>query len=162
MSRPLSVFDQLLAGTPFRGLVLKGQPGYCAYIGVPESHWLADMEGLQFACHWGVTFRGPGGDGIRPEGWYWYGWDYQHAGDFLEFPEELLAAAPEIAALIEGLNKGKKKWTQEEIEHDLIDAAVSLLEALSAAQTHAQSLLSAGVRSSPGPNADSTQKGDNP
>lgn len=100
MSRPLSVFDQLLAGTPFRGLVLKGQPGYCAYIGVPESHWLADMEGLQFACHWGVTFRGPGGDGIRPEGWYWYGWDYQHAGDFLEFPEELLAAAPEIAALI--------------------------------------------------------------
>ena len=153
---PVRVFDHQLAGTPFRGLVLKGQSGYCAYIGVPESHWLADMEGFQFACHWGITFRGAGGDSIRPERWYWYGWDYQHAGDFLEFPEELLREAPEIAALIDGLNEGRKKWTQEEIEHDLIDAAVSLLEALSAAQSHAQNLLATGVRSSSAPNADLT------
>lgn len=123
-------FDRQLAGTPFRGLILHGFAGYCAYIGVPQDHWLADMEELEFDCHYGITFRGAGGDGIRPEGWYWYGWDYQHFCDKRTFPAEFLEAVPEE---LKAHLTGGKEWTVAEIEHDIMDAAVALLEALQVA-----------------------------
>ena len=123
-------FDSQLVGTPFRGLILQGFAGYCAYIGVPQEHWLADMEELEFVCHYGITFRGPGGDGIRPEGWYWYGWDYQHSGDKRFFPAEFLEVVPEE---LKAHLTGGKEWTVAEIEQDIMDAAMALLDALQAA-----------------------------
>lgn len=139
-------FDQLLTGTPFRGLVIKGFAGFCAYIGVPKDHCLADMEGLEFDCHRGITFRGPGGDGIRPEGWYWYGWDYQHAGDHIALPENSLdEIPPELASVIQSLHGGKK-WTIPEIEQDLIDAAVELMGVLGATQIATDNILGAAMK----------------
>jgi len=58
--------DFLLADTPFRGLILRTEFCLCAYIGVPEFHWMANMEELDFPCHRGLTFNAPGGDGLRP------------------------------------------------------------------------------------------------
>ncbi len=130
--------DFLLTGTPFRGLILQAEFALCAYVGVPEDHWLADMEGLEFDCHWGVTFRGAGGDGIRPAGWYWYGWDYAHAGDFVQVPPELLEHFK--AHGLKPPFQGGKKWTLEEVEHDIVDAAVELQAAMDRATNAAQAV----------------------
>lgn len=86
--------DFLLPGTPFRGLVLRSEFCWCAYVGVPESHWMADMHELDFQCHRGITFNAPGGDGVRPAGWHWYGWDYGHAGDRLLLSDAIKKALP--------------------------------------------------------------------
>lgn len=108
----------------------------CAYIGVPEDHWLADMDALHFDCHWGVTFNGPGGDSIRPAGWYWYGWDYAHYGDQLRIPDEIQAIFKENG-LVSPFSQGKR-WTLEELEHDIIDVAVNLRQALLGAEQVAE------------------------
>ena len=121
--------DCLLGGTPFRGLIVQNEFALCAYLGVPRDHWLADMESLEFDCHWGVTFRGEGGDGIRPENWFWYGWDYAHAGDYIGLP-------PEIEEYVEKSMPNRKKgkrWRLAEVEHDLIDAALNLKASIDAA-----------------------------
>lgn len=122
--------DFLLADTPFRGLILRTEFCLCAYIGVPESHWMANMEELDFPCHRGLTFNAPGGDGLRPAGWYWYGWDYGHAGDRLQLPEALMSVMDDA---MKNFFLGGKAWTAEEVELDLIDAAIALKAALSAA-----------------------------
>lgn len=127
-----TLFDSLLPGTPFRGLILRGI-SFAAYVGVPTDHCLADMDSLKFKCHRGITFRGPG-DGIRPEGWYWYGWDYMHAGDAFDMPGlDLLPPEAQSLFLSGSFGKGRQ-WTLGEVEQDLIDAAVELMEQLSVAQ----------------------------
>ncbi len=131
--------DFLLPGTPFRGLILRSEYCPCAYIGVPQSHWLADMESLEFRCHFGVTFNGPGGDSQRPAGWYWYGWDYGHFTDFLDLPAEVKAHFEETGLPIP-FSTGKR-WTVEEIEHDIVDVAVGLLESLEQAERQAGQVL---------------------
>lgn len=125
-----TILDIPLAGTPFRGLVLDGDFFPLAYVGVPQSHFLADMENLQFPCHWGITFRGLGGDGLRPAGYFWYRWDYGHSGDRITLPPELMALLPPA---LSSFSQGKA-WTVEEIEHDLIDVAVGLQEACAKAK----------------------------
>lgn len=135
--------DFLLTGTPFRGLILRSEFALCAYIGVPQDHWLADMDSLEFDCHWGVTFNGEGGDGIRPAGWYWYGWDYAHAGDFLEMPPELLEHLQDHG-ISPPWQRGKK-WTVEEVEHDIVDSAVELQAALDETMQKAR-VATAGLR----------------
>jgi hypothetical protein len=137
MSLEQPIYDQVLAGTPLRALVINGFAGYCGYIGVPEEHCLADMDGLTFQCHGDITFRGHGDGDLRPEGWYWYGWDYQHLGcDKLNYQDggvqELLP--PELAKLLEQANRGTKEWTVPEIEQDLMDVAMELWDALKVAE----------------------------
>lgn len=142
----MALVDRLLAGTPFRGLVIQGFRGYCAYIGVPRDHWLADMDGLVFNCYGEITFRGPGDGCVRPEGWYWYGWDYQHLCDKSEFPNvKLDELPPELAGMLEAAfgNGNGKTWTLPEVEQDLIDAAISLLEVMDAAQAEANDVAQA-------------------
>ena len=94
----------------------------CAYLGVPQSHWLANMDTLEFDCHWGLTFRGTSSH-AELAGFYWFGWDYGHAGDLLTDPGQKPGAA---------LRHGKR-WTAEEIEHDIVDVAVALQDSLSRA-----------------------------
>lgn len=137
------VYDKLIAGTPFRGLILRSMTHFCAYIGVPEDSWLADMEHLDFQCHRGVNFRRPG-DGVhRPKGFFWYGWDYGHAGDEMTFPPEVMDVMP--AEFADLLPKGKK-WTVEEIEQDIFDAAMDLTESMKSAEELASRL---GIGSTP-------------
>lgn len=67
-----------------RFIILRGPPSLCAYIGIPLEHPLAgqDYDDLPIDCHGGLTFSGSGNDDVyRPEGFWWYGWDYGHAGD---------------------------------------------------------------------------------
>ncbi|WP_155293379.1 hypothetical protein, partial [Comamonas testosteroni] len=117
----MALFDKLLKGTPFRGLVIDGFDGYCAYLGVPEDHWVAHMESLEFDCHGNITHRGCGDGDYRPAGWYWYGWDYQHLSDKPLRPSEDMP--PEMIRMLEKHPSPGKNWTVEEIEHELIDSA---------------------------------------
>ena len=67
-----------------RLLVLRGPCSVNAYLGVPLSHPLAgfDYDDLPLDVHGGLTFSSEGGGNSGfPEGWFWYGWDYAHAGD---------------------------------------------------------------------------------
>ena len=66
-----------------RFIIMRGPVSLCAYIGVPDGHPLAGFEydDVPIDCHGGLTFSG-GGDGYRPKGFWWYGWDYAHFGDY--------------------------------------------------------------------------------
>lgn len=145
-NRPLPKvhLDYLLAGTPFRGLVLQNDICICAYLGVPETHWLANMAELEFDCHFGVTFSGPGDGQVRPAGWYWYGWDYAHFTDYIGIPPELSAQLSEDIPeeLRSFLSRPGKKWSIAEVEQDLLDAAMDLKVSLE----RAQDLASASLR----------------
>ena len=125
--------DFLLPDTPFRGLILRGPYCLLAYIGVPQSHWLSDMEALQFECHHSVTFNGPGDGEMRPAGWHWYGWDYGHAGDFVEMPAGFADLVAEVGLDPAHLLSGKR-WTIEEVELDIIDVAIRLQASLEKAE----------------------------
>jgi hypothetical protein len=120
----MALFDKSLHGTPFRG-----------YLGVPEDHWIADMDALEFECHGGITFRGLGDDDHRPVGWYWFGWDYQHLSDKPVLPTEGMPS--ELVSMLEKHFSPGKNWTVEEIEHELIDAAIALLAILEEVKTSA-------------------------
>ena len=140
-------FDQLLAGTPFRGLVLRGVVGFSAYIGVPHDHCASDMETLEFECHRGITFRGPGDGEIRAEGWYWYGWDYADFAASIPFDEAFLNnLPPEMESLRASLKKGGKEWTLAEIEQDLIDSAVDLMGILDATKIATDDVVGAAIK----------------
>lgn len=63
-----------------RMLVRRGGASLTAYIGVPESHPLADFnyDDLPVEVHGGLTFGSTFKD---VPGWFFYGWDYAHLGD---------------------------------------------------------------------------------
>lgn len=147
MTDPTILRDFLIAGTPLRGLIVRGPFSLCAYLGVPRDHWMARMEELDFPCHWGVTFSAEGEGGLRPLDWYWYGWDYGHAGDALELPPELEALMP---AELRPSQRGKR-WTVDEVEHEVIDAALALHEQMQ--QACAQAELTLACKDTFGPKA---------
>jgi hypothetical protein len=120
------LWDFELAGTVLRGLVTRGPFSLLAYIGVPREHWLAEMEELELSCHFGITFRGAGGDGgALPANWFWYGWDYAH------FSDQLLPAPGFAVGRAIG---GSKAWTVAEVVEDILDTAVVLLDSLRSAE----------------------------
>ena len=75
------LYDEYDEGLRF--IVMRGPPALCGYVGVPESHPLAghSYDDLPVEAHGGLTF-GQKGDGRWPEGYFWYGWDYAHSGDY--------------------------------------------------------------------------------
>ena len=72
-----------------RFIILRGPSALCAYVGVPLSHPLASFhyDDIPLECHGGLTFSGEG-DKWRPKDFYWYGWDYGHAGDWCFFDKQ--------------------------------------------------------------------------
>jgi hypothetical protein len=154
--------DFLIPGTPLRGLILHSGFCLCAYLGVPKDHWVADMEGLSFECHRGITFRGEGSDiegsdtvgsqpgAERPRGWFWYGWDYAHAGDAIlplddpRLPESLRETIREIGSL---MPRGKR-WSVEEVALDVIDAALNLNDQLERTRFEAEQTIKTIARAS--------------
>lgn len=143
MNRREPVYDKLLVGTPFRALVVNGFAGYCAYIGVPQDHCLSNMDSVEFACHGEITFRGFGDGDLRPEGWYWFGWDYQQPGDKLTPPMGFIGSLPpELERMVERERRsGQKEWSIPEIEQDLLDAAMELWSALKEAEKAAANVV---------------------
>ena len=65
-----------------RYLIMRGPASLTAYLGIPLDHPLAkvDYNDINLSVHWGLTF-GSDGNGYRPEGIYWIGWDYAHCDD---------------------------------------------------------------------------------
>jgi len=97
-----------------RFIVMRGPFALCGYVGIPSEHPLAghDYDNIPVEAHGGLTF-GAEGDGLRPKGFYWYGWDYGHAGDYCfhddTFPTELRI-------------ESDKKWLLEDVIEDSWDA----------------------------------------
>ena len=101
-------------GTPFvrRALVVEGPMSLTAYVGVPIEHPLADQnyDDVPLDVHGGLTHGAPGDQVHRPLGWYWYGWDYAHAGDLTK-----------LSAWY-GRDLGEHDWTIREVAAHTIDA----------------------------------------
>lgn len=57
----------------------------CAYVGVPSSDVLAGAgyEDVPIACHGGLTYSYEGDDQYLEKGFFWFGWDYAHLGDYV-------------------------------------------------------------------------------
>jgi hypothetical protein len=81
----------------------------CAYVGVPPNHpyYNEDEHDINVVCHGGFTY---GSYTRKTDPWpdydlKWFGWDYSHNADYFE-------GIPE--------HDGKKKWTVEEIEAEVM------------------------------------------
>lgn len=136
--------DFPIAGTPLRGLILQGPFALCAYLGVPKDHWLAEMQSVRFKCHFGVTFSDYGDGELRPADWFWYGWDYAHHTDRWVLPEEAPEELKQLAERIHAFApkpRSQKAWTLEEVECDVIDAAMDLHEQLITARQKSEQAL---------------------
>lgn len=100
------VFDEGL-----RFIVMRGPASWCGYVGVPKEHPLAGFgyDDISFIeAHGGLTFAS-GGQKEWPEGYYWYGWDYAHAGDKTSFRNEWRGVLD---------SDDDKDWTVEEVIKD--------------------------------------------
>jgi hypothetical protein len=84
-----------------------------AYIGIEENHPLAgfDYEEIPIDVHGGFTFSRKGDGEYLPKGYWWYGWDYAHSGDFSGYYE-----ADSYLA------KNSKKYTIDDIKNDVWSA----------------------------------------
>lgn len=100
---------------PLEGLIMRGGASLCAYIGFPLWHPLANMsyDDIPLEVHGGLTFADKG-HGQWPEGKYWIGWDYAHAGDKCFYDLDWHHAA------IPGFNE--KEWLVEEVAAELKEA----------------------------------------
>lgn len=99
------VYDVFDEGARF--IVMRGPFHWCGYIGIPQDHPLAGLsyDDLSFvSAHGGLTYASQGGE-HWPKGYYWYGWDYGHAGDVSHY---------------EGgqIGRGEKDWTVQEVIED--------------------------------------------
>lgn len=98
-----------------RCLIMRGPAALCVYLGVSSSHPLAghEYDDLPINCHGGLTFAGEGDDTYRPSGFYWYGWDYGHAGDRSFYDLKL----PEALRM-----RDEKEWLVADVESDMWEA----------------------------------------
>lgn len=98
-----------------RCLIMRGPIGLCAYIGVPEGHPLAgfDYDDLPLSCHGGLTFSSMGDGHYRPKGFYWYGWDYSHSGDYAFYYDK--EPLKELGAH----HQDDRKWLPHEVEQEI-------------------------------------------
>ena len=73
-------YDGTLEG--IRYLVLRGPVSINAYLGIPDNHPMAgmDYDDIDLDVHGGLTFSKIGDGETWPKGYYWFGWDYAHAG----------------------------------------------------------------------------------
>jgi len=97
----------------------------CAYVGIPINHPLAGLHygDLSFiTCHGGFTFSEKGDGEYLPKGYWWYGWDYAHAGDYLGYYSN-------IGEIIK--EKWAKKWTTKEIYSEALAVAWDMKKLMS-------------------------------
>ena len=101
-----------------RFLIIRGPFNLCAYVGVPETHPLANhnYDNLPVECHGGLTFAELGGQKgeIWPKGFFWYGWDYGHCDDY---SVRLYHDDPAFADLA-AMREKHKKWTVADVDKD--------------------------------------------
>lgn len=99
-----------------RFIILRGPASLCAYVGIPAAHPLAghSYDWLPVEAHGGLTYANEGGGekGYLPAGFFWYGWDYGHCGDYAVYNDKY----PEIK--LSAMERSEKKWTPAEVEAD--------------------------------------------
>lgn len=95
-----------------RFIIMRGPRALCAYVGIPLDHPLAGhyCEAVCVSAHGGLTFSSEGSGKYHPSGFYWYGWDYAHCGDYCFYYD------PVPSQLRSRL--GDKKWLVEDVEED--------------------------------------------
>lgn len=98
----------------FRLIIIRGPAGWCCYIGVPLNSPLAELSYESdpvsgFECHGGLTFSAPGEGDLRPVGWWYFGWDYSHGGDWTAYSDEIRMLP---------FNNGRK-WKFCEVKHGI-------------------------------------------
>jgi len=89
---------------------------FTAYFGIPKDHPLAGFsyDDIPLSVHGGLTYSSSDSD-VLPSGYYFYGWDYAHAGDrtfFDNLPMDFL----------EGMGISEHDWTLKEVEEEVRDA----------------------------------------
>ena len=100
-----------------RCVVMALHSHFTAYLGIPEKSKLAglDYDELPLEVHGGLTFSRYGDDTYLPKGFYWFGWDYTHAGDYHYPGEDMIKRDPELF-----INRGDKKdWTLGEVKKEV-------------------------------------------
>ena len=115
------VAEDFLYSKNIRIVIKKSFSSWCAYIGVPNTSNVSghDYDNIDVSCHGGLTFSSTNQGFKIPRSlskdskeWYWYGWDYAHAGDALSFNakighkwsiKEVKSEAIEVAKQFEGL-----------------------------------------------------------
>lgn len=92
-----------------RFIIMRGPASLCAYIGVPIDHPLAGFEydDLPIRAHGGLTLSSEGNGTVFPSGFWWYGWDYAHSGDYCFYDDKI--GFPKLTA---------QKWSVLEVESD--------------------------------------------
>ena len=91
-----------------RCLVVQGPHSVNAYVGIPTTHPLANhsYDDIPVDVHGGFTYSQEG-DGYFPVGYWWYGWDYAHAGD------ESTSDDPQTAEIMRCVSG--HLWTADEV-----------------------------------------------
>lgn len=98
--------------------ILSLRSHFTAYIGIHLSHPLAgkSYDDLPINAHGGLTYSNEGDDEPLEKGYWWYGWDYAHAGDYHYPGEDMIEKYKE-----EGLfqkRDDEKDWTLKEVKSD--------------------------------------------
>jgi hypothetical protein len=127
--------------TQLRGIVVRGPFSWCAYVGAPSDHFLSELEEIRFRCHYGWNYAAPGTGKPLTEGYFWWGWDYAHAGDMhlptASFPDD-------IQDFIDRHLKSSrpaKDWTSDEVREHVLDALMKLRAAVQENRALAAALL---------------------
>ncbi|MEE9510418.1 MAG: hypothetical protein V3V81_07990 [Candidatus Bathyarchaeia archaeon] len=106
-------YDKFDEGVRF--IVMRGPVSLCGYVGIPAKHPLAghNYDDLPIEAHGGLTFsqRGKGGEDHWPRGYWWYGWDYAHSGDYAFYDLK-----------DPSWKTDEKKWVVKEVIDDSWDA----------------------------------------
>lgn len=124
------VYDVIIES--FRLIIMRGPAGWCSYIGVPFESPLAELPYESdlvsgFECHGGLTFAAPGDD-LRPEGWYYFGWDYGHGGDWTVYSDEMRRDPTDRRNIGGSLSRAGRKWTFGEVKYDIEEGFLRMKE----------------------------------
>ena len=93
LEHPMVLFDEPSEDKKYRiiGLNLGTHP--TAYVGIPIDSiltGLSDYGILNYVIdvHGGFTYSAKGDDTYLPSGYWWFGWDYAHLGDYVGYYED--------------------------------------------------------------------------
>jgi hypothetical protein len=111
-------------------VVVRGPYSWCAYVGAPTDHFLSQLEEIRFRCHYGWNYAAADTGKPLSEGYFWWGWDYAHAGDLHiptdTLPEDLRA---HMDRHFDSLRLAKD-WTSDEVREHVLSALMELRGAI--------------------------------
>ena len=117
-----------------RLLIMRGTMSWCSYIGVALDSPLSGLSYQDdilsgFSCHGGLTFAGEGDDINRPAGWYYFGWDYGHGGDWTSIAKRAVVSlfAAGSTSPVE-ISTDYKRWTFGEVKGEITFNSLQMKE----------------------------------